>query len=62
MNMKLSNNKFVSELDVWAVDVDYNSTIPIIEQINSKVISAIKRMQGPVLNLMHFYGDRKSVV
>ena len=25
INMKLSKNKFVSELDAWAVDVDYNS-------------------------------------
>ena len=47
--------KIVSELDAWAVDVDYNSTIPLIEQINSKMISAIKRIQGPVLNLMHLY-------
>ena len=35
--------------------MDYNSTIPIIDQINHEVISVIKRIQGPVLNLMHLY-------
>ena len=54
--MKLSKNKFVSELDAWAVDIDYNSTIYIIEQINTRVISVIKRIQGPVLNFMCLYG------
>ena len=56
INMKLCKNTFASELDAWAVDVDYNSTIPIIEQINNKVVSAIKRIQGPVLNLISLYG------
>ena len=55
-NVKLSKNKFVNELDAWAVDADYNSTIPVVEQINNKVISAIKRIQGPVLNMMLLYG------
>ena len=44
------------DLDSWAVDVDYNSTIPIRDQINNKVIDAIKRIQSPVLNLMCLYG------
>ena len=42
--------------DLWAVDVDYNSKIPIVEQINTKVVQVIKRIQGPVLNLMRLYG------
>ena len=52
INQKLSKNKFERELDSWSVDIDYNSTIPIVEQINNKVVSAIKRIQRPVLNLM----------
>ena len=56
INLKLSKNKFEIELDLWAVDVDYNLTIPVIEQIDNKVINAIKRIQGPILNLMHLYG------
>ena len=56
INQKLSKNKFVNELDAWAVDVDYDSTIPVVEQINKKVISAIKRIQHPVLNMMSLYG------
>ena len=42
--------------DLWAVNVDYNSKIPIVEQINTKVVQAIKRIQGPVLNLIRLYG------
>ena len=56
INTKLSKNKFESNLDSWAVDVDYNSTIPIVEQIGTNVISAINRIQGPILNLMRLYG------
>ena len=56
INQKLSKNKFVNELDAWAVDVDYNSTIPVVEQINNKVVSAIKKIQGLVLNMMRLYG------
>ena len=54
INLKLKKDK--SDLDSWAVDIDYNSTIPIIDQINNKVIDAINRIQSPVLNLMHVYG------
>ena len=56
INKKLSKNKFERELDAWSVDIDYNLTIPIIEQINNKVVSAIRRIQGPVLNLMRVFG------
>ena len=56
INLKLSKNKSEREFDSWAVDVDYNSTISIVEQIDKKVIKAIKRVQGPVLNLMRLYG------
>ena len=56
INQKLSKNNYERELDAWAVDIDYTSTIPVIDQINNKVISAIKRIQGPVLNLMRVFG------
>ena len=52
INQKLSKNKFERELNSWTVDFDYNSTIPVVEQISNKVVSAIKRIQGPVFNLM----------
>ena len=39
-----------------AVDVDYNSTISIRDQISIKVIYAIKRIHNPVLNLMRVHG------
>ena len=52
----MSKHKFEGELDSWAVNIDYNSSIPVIDQINNKVISAIKRIQGPVLNLMQVFG------
>ena len=55
INQKLCKNKFERELDLWAVDVEYNSTIPVVEQINNKVVSTIKRIQGPVLNLMRVF-------
>ena len=41
IHLKLPKNKFENELDSWTIDVDYNSTIPVIEQIGNKVISAI---------------------
>ena len=43
-------------MDTWAVNVDYNSTTPVVEQINHKVVSAIKRIQASVLSLMRLYG------
>ena len=55
INQKFSKNKFERELDSWAVDVDYNSTIPVVEQININVVSTIKRIQGLVLNLMRVF-------
>ena len=56
MNQKLSKNKFERKIDSWAVDVDYKLSIPVVEQINNKVVSAIRRIQGPVLNLMCVFG------
>ena len=56
INLKLSKKISDSDFDSWAVDVDYNSTIPIRDQINNKVVHAIKRIQGPVLNLMRLFG------
>ena len=56
MNSKLSKKNVPNVVDSWAVDVDYNSTVPIIEQISSKVVKAIKRIQGPILNLMRLFG------
>ena len=52
----MKKSKSDHDLNHWAVDVDYNSTIPIRDQINNKVIDAIKRIQSPVLNLMRLYG------
>ena len=48
------------KLDSWAVDIDYSSTIPVVEQINNKDVSATKRIQGPVLNLMQVF-DMKDI-
>ena len=48
INLKLKKSKSDHDLDHWAVYVDYNSTIPIRDQINNKVIDAIKRIQIPV--------------
>ena len=56
INLKLSRKTSEDELDPWAVDVDCNSSIPISGQINNKVVNAIKRIQGPVLNLMRVFG------
>ena len=44
INLKLSKKTSEDELDPWAVDVDYNSSIPISDQINNKVVNAIKRI------------------
>ena len=56
INLKLSNPETDRNLDTWAVNVDYNSTTPVVEQINHKVVSAIKRIQASVLSLMRLYG------
>ena len=56
MNLKLSKNKPERKYNSWAFDVNYNSRIPIVEQIDNKVINAIKRIQGPVLNPVRLYG------
>ena len=40
--------------DNWAVDVKYNG-IPIIEQIEKKVISVIGRINGHILNIMEMF-------
>jgi len=56
INLKLSKKEKHDIIDTWAVDVDYVSTTPIVDQINSKVVEAIRRIQTPVLNLMRLYG------
>ena len=56
INLKLSNSETDPNLDTWAVNVDYNSTTPVVEQINHKVVSTIKRVQVPVLGLMRLFG------
>ena len=55
INLKLSKKDPEQEYDSWAVDIDYNSKIPIVEQINNKAIKAIKRIQGPVLIFFFFF-------
>ena len=56
INLKLSKKEKNNKIDTWAVDIDYLSTTPIVDQMNSKVIEAIRRIQIPVLNLMQLYG------
>lgn len=56
INSKLSKKKSNDTFDPWSVDVDYNSSSPVVDQINTKVITAIKRIQAPVLTLMRLYG------
>ena len=52
---KLSQKRSVNKEDTWAVDIDYSS-LPIIEQIQEKVVSAITRIRTPVLNIMKVFG------
>ena len=56
INSKLSNKDKQEKFDPWSVDIDYKSATPIVDQINEKVITAIKRIQQPVLTLMCLYG------
>ena len=56
INLKLSNPETDPNLDTWAIDVDYNSTTPVVEQINHKVRSAINRVQASVLGLIRLFG------
>ena len=51
---KLTKKSSTYRNDSWAVDVDY-SGIPIIEQIQDKIIGAIRRINTPVLNLMKIF-------
>ena len=51
---KLVKKSPVSEDNSWAVDVDYSGT-PIIEQIQDKILGAIKRINTPILNLMKIF-------
>ena len=41
--------------DNCALDVDYNG-IHIVEQIEEKIVSAIGRINGPILNVMKMFG------
>ena len=52
---KLTKKISYTSEDTWAVDVDYNG-IPIVEQIEGKIVSAIGRINGPVLNIMKLFG------
>ena len=52
---KLSQKRLINKEDTWAVDIDYSS-LPIIEQIQEKVVSAITRIRTPVLNIMKVFG------
>ncbi len=56
INLKLSKKEKHVKIDTWAVDVDYVSTTPIVDQINSNVVEAIRRIQVPVLNFIQLYG------
>ena len=51
---KLVKKISTNQDDSCAVDVEYNG-IPIIEQIQDKIIDAIKQINTPVLNLMKIF-------
>ena len=51
---KLMKKSSVCDDNSWAVDVDYSGT-PIIEQIQHKILGAIKRINTPILNLMKIF-------
>ena len=40
--------------DMWAVDVDYNGP-PVIDQIQENIIAAIRRINGPMINIMNVF-------
>ena len=52
---KLTKKTATTYNDSWAVDIDYNGP-PIIEQVNNKIVSAIRRIRTPVLNVMKVFG------
>ena len=51
-NLNISN-------DTWAVDVDYKGS-PIIEQIQDNIIASIRRINGPMINIMKVF-DMKNL-
>ena len=50
----IKKKKLITE-DSWAVDVDYEG-LPIIEQIEGKIIGAIGRINPAVFNIMNVFG------
>ena len=46
-------NKIITD-DSWAVDIDYEG-LPIIEQVEGKVMGAIRRINPAVLNIMKVF-------
>ena len=53
IKQKLTKKSPFETEDNWAVDVDYNGTI--VDQIEKKIISAIGRINGPILNIMAMF-------
>ena len=47
LKQKLTKKISFNCKDNWAVDVNYNG-IPIVEQIEEKIVSVIGRINGPV--------------
>ena len=56
---KLAKEKDSKKQDDWSVEVDYTFPIPLIDQIEDKVISAINRIRIPIVNIMKMYGMTK---
>ena len=54
--LKLSNPETDRNLDTWAVNADYYSTTPLVEEINHKIVNSIKCIQASVLKLMRLFG------
>ena len=51
---KLTKRNKIITVDSWAVDIDYEG-LPIIEQVEGKVMGAIRRINPAVLNIMKVF-------
>ena len=54
IRQKLKKETLNDNNDTWAVDVDYSGT-PVIDQIQNNIIAAIRRINGPIINIMKVF-------